>query len=435
MSMQKLKILLIGSGGRESAIAIAIQKQIKNQKSDDSVFIEDFVVAPGNPQIASFAKCIKIDLSNESIVDFCKQNDINLVVVGPEDPLANGICDALNLANIKAFGPSKVAAKLESSKIFMKDFCEKYKIPTAKYKTFTNQNTISQILSFANQIGYPIVLKTDGLAAGKGVVICDDENAFCKNLEEYFSGKFGTASKSIVVEEFLTGKEVSFFALSDGKNFKTFFYACDHKKLLDDNLGPNTGGMGTYSFKAILNDASIKNAEDLVIKPLVNGMAELGMPYKGVIFAGLMLTPNGIRLIEYNVRFGDPETQAMLPLLQNNITDVFLAVTDDCLDKLELKFSDDACINVVCASGGYPDAYKKSILIRGLQDIDQSQAEVIECGTALNEQGELVTSGGRVLSVRAVATNIAQAREKAYKQIEKIEFEGCYYRKDIAKNL
>jgi phosphoribosylamine--glycine ligase len=433
--MQKLKILLIGSGGRESAIAIAIQKQINSQKPDASVFIEDFFVAPGNPQIASFAKCIKINLSNELIVDFCKQNHINLVIVGPEDPLANGICDALQKAGIKAFGPSAAAAKLESSKIFMKDFCLKYNIPTAKYKTFTSQNTTEEVLSFATQIGYPIVLKTDGLAAGKGVVICEDEGTFCKNLEEYFNGKFGKASKSIVVEEFLTGKEVSFFALSDGKNFKTFFYACDHKKLLDNNQGPNTGGMGTYSFKSILNEASIKEAENLVIKPLVGGMLELSTPYKGVIFAGLMLTQKGIRLIEYNVRFGDPETQAMLPLLQNDITDIFLAVTDGTLDKLELKFSDDACINVVCVSGWYPDAYKKDILIKGLQNIEASQAEVIHCGTALNAKGELVTAGGRVLSLRAVGNSIAEARVKAYNQIEKIEFEGCYYRKDIAKNL
>jgi len=421
----KLRILLIGSGGRESAVAIAVNKEIQQPNS----IIEDFFAIPSNPQIAKLAKSFNISTDNESVKNFCLQNKINLVIVGPEDPLAKGIVDYLESFGIKVFGPSKAAARLESSKIFMKNFCAKYKIPTAQYQTFTSNDDVALILQYADSLGYPVVLKTDGLAAGKGVVICQSKQDFTNNLKEYLDGKFGLSSKSIVVEEFLTGTEVSFFALSDGIDFKTFFYACDHKRLLDGDKGPNTGGMGTYSFKNILTKEQITQTEQSIIAPLVKGMTEEGCPYKGVIFAGLMLTAKGIKLIEYNVRFGDPETQAMLPLLKNNITDIFLASVNNNIKNLELEFSDDVCVNVVCVSGGYPDDYKKGCEITGHQTLS-SDVEFIHCGTKLDGD-KLVTNGGRVASVRVTSSNMQIAKSKVYPEMAKLKFDGLFYRKDI----
>ena len=526
-------VLLIGSGGRESAIIMSIiSSQIKmlyafenfankgsvimsgdaiascitrlkdfcknrtniqensseffanllknqNQHLLDGYLNPDFIVdnlycIPANPQIAKFCNIVNISTSNDSIVNFCKKNDIKFVIIGPEDPLADGLVDELEKIGIKAFGPSKLASQIESSKIFMKDFCTEFKIPTAKYATFySDKNSKDEIILFAQDLlntgSTQIVLKTNGLAAGKGVIICQNLDEFKTNLDSYFNGKFGTASQSIVVEEFMQGTEVSFFALCDGTHFKTIGYACDHKKLLDGNQGPNTGGMGTYSYKEILTNQQISEVEQNIIKPLVMGMFAKNHPYRGVIFAGLMLTKQGIRLIEYNARFGDPETQAILPLLNNNIMELLYAATTS-VKTLNIDLQNAACINVVCVSGGYPDEYKKGIeiqidsknvitspfveelnkdkqqiktsilgllkneianLFKNKNKNNQNLAQVIHCGTAINNKCNLVTNGGRVISVCAKAKTIIQARNIVYNAIKSIKFDGMFYRKDI----
>jgi phosphoribosylamine--glycine ligase len=516
-----MKVLVIGSGGRESAIVIAIiQSQmvmryaIKKQKIEDwdvlsqkidnfikqhdflqsrlqykqskcfyksllknshnsvkqgyvdkNLIVDDLFCIPANPQIATLCKTENISIDNNSIKNFCTLNKIDLVVIGPEDPLANGLTDELEAIGIKVFGPSKLAARIESSKIFMKDFCAKFNIPTAKYKTFYNDiNSREEIINFAKQVSNnnlsPVVIKTNGLAAGKGVAICNTVEDFSKELNEYFEGKFGDASKSIVVEEFMDGREVSFFALCDGKNFQTIGYACDHKKLLDGNNGPNTGGMGTYSYKNILTRDQITDVEQNIIKPLVDGMLADGHPYRGVIFAGLMITKDGIKLIEYNARFGDPETQAILPLIKNNFLQIAVCGVDG-VDNLQIQLHNSACVNVVCVSGGYPESYKKGVeifinkksfsnarltkktpvesknikhsllhFITNLCAMFNFKPQIIHCGV-VEKNSRIFTNGGRVVSVRSVKCNLDCARKSVYKALKSIKFEGMYYRKDI----
>lgn len=434
-----------------------------------SYVVSDLYCALSNTQIASICKTADISLDNNSIVNFCKTNGINLVIIGPEEPLANGLADDLIAEGIKVFGPSKLASQIESSKIFMKNFCTQYNIPTAKYETFySDKHSKQQIIDFAKQIsqgGLPIVLKTNGLAAGKGVAICSSIAEFELELDDYFNGKFGSASQSIVVEQFMQGSEVSFFALCDGTHFKTLPYACDHKKLLDGNKGPNTGGMGTFSHKAILNNQQIAEVEANIIAPLVKGMFAENHPYKGVIFAGLMITNNGIKLIEYNARLGDPETQCILPLIKNNFLQIVFGAIEG-VNGFDIELENSACVNVVCVAGGYPDKYNKGdeIIIKTktfqnaiitnkshLENISEKQLtawqiikndiknlfnprqflpQIIHCGVATNGK-KLTTNGGRVISVRAKASTMHEARSNVYRSLKSIKFTGMFYRKDI----
>ena len=422
-----MNILLLGSGGRESAIALSIQKSIFSGS------VAKLFAIPGNPQIETIGTCHNVLLDNRVIKDFCVENNIQLVIVGPEELLANGLVDYLGSFDIAAFGPSQKAAQIESSKIFMKDFCTKYNIPTAKYRTFyKDKDSKDDIIRFAQEIWLPIVLKTNGLANGKWVVICESFWDFEDELSEYFNGKFGDAGRSIVIEEFLYGKEVSFFSLSDGKHFKTIGYACDHKKLLDNNKWPNTGGMWTYSSKTILSEAQIDEINKHMIQPLVEWMNHEGHPYKWVIFAGIIITPQWIKLIEYNARFGDPETQSILPLLKNDIVELFLASVNGNLEGLQVEISDKACVNIVCVSHGYPNDYQINFPISWIEHLSEN-VSVFHSGTK-NNKNILVTNGWRVLSLCSIDDTIASAADNVYHEIEKIRFEGMQYRHDIWKN-
>jgi phosphoribosylamine--glycine ligase len=415
-----MKILLIGSGGRECALGLAITRSKLTTK---------LYSIPGNPYLENLGECLyEHPTDNASIVEFCKTNEIGLVVIGPEAFLEAGLADDLQTAGILAFGPSKLAAQIESSKQFMKDFCTKYNIPTAKYQNFTQTHSRTQILDFVSEIGYPAVLKTDGLAAGKGVVICNNQAEFEQELDEYFSGKFGAASKRIVVEEFMTGREVSFFAISDGTTALPFTHAGDYKRAYDGDKGANTGGMGAYSpspfFIKTMQDFTIQN----IINPLVEGMKAEGHPYIGVIFAGLILTPTGVRLIEFNARFGDPETQSMIMRLESDFVEIALKATQKQLKGFEIKFSTNLALNVVMASKGYPDEYTKGVQINGIEELNG--VEVFHAGTK-KQDGKIFTNGGRVLNITSTSSTYAEVRDKIYSQIHKIKCDNLFYRTDI----
>lgn len=428
-----MKILLLGNGGRENAIGYAIKKSLKCE----ALFFSPFNVGLDKLGCTYAGDVAK---SHIEVLGFCKQNAIDIVIVGPENLLANGIVDDLNKANILAFGPCAAGAQIESSKNFMKDFCIRYNIPTAKYKNFDlNAQNLSHILEFAEEIGYPAVLKTDGLAAGKGVVICNTKAELELNIAEYISGKFGSAGQKIVLEEFMSGKEVSFFAISDGKKAIKFAHASDYKRVYDNDLGPNTGGMGTFSPSIYITLEQEEYVMQRMIDPLVKGMLEDGVEYRGVIFAGLMITGPGrtdVKLIEYNCRFGDPETQSMLIRLDFNKTDlldVLAASSRGDLGNRQACFTNTTAVNVVMASKGYPENNSPSVEINGVHDIDED-VRVFFAGTKIDkESGMLQTSGGRVLSICATGLSFKEAREAVYSNISKVSFDGQHYRSDIAK--
>ena len=417
-----MKILIIGGGGREHAIAWKLSKSSR---------VEKIYCAPGNAGIAEIAECVNIGVMEfDRQVAFAKEHGIDLTVVAPDDPLAAGAVDAFEAAGLRAFGPRANAAILEGSKAFSKDLMKKYNIPTAAYETFTDPEEAIKYLETARM---PIVLKADGLALGKGVLICS-------NLEEAKEGvrtlmldkQFGSAGDEIVIEEFMTGREVSVLSFVDGKTIKIMTSAQDHKRAKDGDQGLNTGGMGTFSPSPFYTSEVDAFCREKIYQPTVDAMRAEGREFKGIIFFGLMLTEDGPKVLEYNARFGDPETQVVLPRMKNDLADLFEACIDGTLDQVELEFEDNAAVCVVLASDGYPEHYEKGYPISGLERFKDADGYfVFHAGTKLNDQGQIVTNGGRVLGVTATGGNLKEARANAYKATEWVEFGNKYMRNDI----
>jgi phosphoribosylamine---glycine ligase len=415
-----MKVLLLGSGGREHALAIALTK---------SPLLEVLFVAPGNPGMAALARAVALDITDHpAVAAFCKANRIDLVVVGPEAPLVAGIVDDLAVAGIKAFGPSKAAARLEGSKAFAKEFCALYKIPTAPYAGFTEA---APAKAYLREKGAPIVVKADGLAAGKGVVVAASVEEAEAAIGRMFSGEFGAAGQTIVIEDFLDGEEVSFFALCDGARATELASAQDHKCVGEGERGPNTGGMGAYSPAPVMDARMRERVMRQIVAPTLRGMAAMGAPFKGVLFAGLMMCPEGPRLIEYNVRFGDPETQAMLPRLDEDLLALLLACVEERLPERPARLSAKTALSVVLAAKGYPGAPVRGSEIRGVERAGAMPfVSITHAGT--KRQGQrLIADGGRVLNVTGVGADVAEARARAYAAIGMIDWPGGFYRRDI----
>ena len=410
-----MNVLLIGSGGREHALAWVLSA---------SPLLSKLYCAPGNAGIAAVAELAELDVGDHAgLVRFCGEQRISLVVVGPEAPLVAGLADALAARGIKVFGPSRAAAQLEGSKGFTKDLCREFNIPTAAYRRFAER---AAALAYVEAHALPVVIKVDGLAAGKGVTVADTRQAARAAVEACFD-----AGGELVIEDFLEGEEASFFALVDGTHALPLATAQDHKRAFDGDRGPNTGGMGAYSPAAVLTPALIDRTMDTIIRPTVAGMAQRGAPFKGVLFAGLMITAEGPKLIEYNVRFGDPECQVLMLRLKSDLLAALLATVDGVLKTFDLRWHEDAALTVVLAARGYPGPYAKGGEIRGL-DAAQAVAgvEVFHAGTA-RVGGRLLASGGRVLSVTARAGTVSEARRRAYEAVAKIDWPDGFYRTDI----
>ncbi len=415
-----MNILLIGSGGREHALAWALSA---------SPLCDRLFIAPGNPGTAQCGENIALDIGDHAaVVDFCKSRGVDLAVVGPEGPLVAGIVDALAAAGVKAFGPTAAAARLEGSKGFTKELCAQANIPTAAFARFT---TAEEALAYLRAKGAPIVVKADGLAAGKGVVVAMSLAEAEEAIAMMFSGGLGEAGAEVVIEEYLEGEEVSFFALADGATAIPLASAQDHKRVGDGDTGPNTGGMGAYSPAAALTPALQKRVMDEIIFPTVATMKANGAPFKGVLFAGLMLTKDGPKLIEYNVRFGDPECQVMMPRLKTDLVAALLASCDGVLANFDVRLWDDAALTVVMAANGYPGVVEKGSVIRGVEAAAaQENVLVFHAGTAMKDKA-LVANGGRVLAVTGLAPTVAEAQKRAYGAVAAIDWPGGFCRKDI----
>lgn len=414
-----MKILVVGSGGREHALAWKIKQ---------SPLVSKLYCAPGNAGIASVAECVALN-DDAAIVEFSKTNAIDLVVIGPEVPLVNGLADGLRAAGIAAFGPSADAAQLEGSKGFTKDLCKEFNIPTAGYERFS---ALEPALEYAAKHPLPVVLKADGLAAGKGVIIATTAEEAREALIEMFGGKFGAAGAEVVIEEFMQGEELSFFAIADGERAVTIGAAQDHKRVGEGDTGPNTGGMGTYILDELL-PADLENTiMQTIIDPTLHGMKMRGMPFQGVFFAGLMLTDEGPKLIEYNTRFGDPETQSLMIHLDEDIVPYLLASAKGDLSNLKKPTHKDAAVMcVVMASKGYPESYEKNTPINNLDAASAlPDVQIFHAGTAMKD-GQLVATGGRVLNICAHGKTLAEAKEKAYKAVDAVEWDNGFCRRDI----
>lgn len=417
-----MKILIVGGGGREHAIAWKLAKSPK---------VEKMYCAPGNAGIAEVAECVNIGVMEfDKLVAFAKEHEIDLTVVAPDDPLAAGAVDAFEAAGLRAFGPRANAAILEGSKAFSKDLMKKYGIPTAAYETF---NDPEKALAYLETAKMPIVLKADGLALGKGVLICKDLEEAKAGVKTLMMDKqFGSAGDEIVIEEFMTGREVSVLSFVDGKTIKIMTSAQDHKRAKDGDQGLNTGGMGTFSPSPFYTTQVDAFCREHIYQKTVDAMKAEGREFKGIIFFGLMLTADGPKVLEYNARFGDPETQVVLPRMKNDLVDLFEACIDGTLDQIDLEFEDNAAVCVVLASAGYPEHYEKGFEIRGLESFkDRDGYYVFHAGSKFDEQGRVVTNGGRVLGVTATGTNLKEARANAYKAAEWIDFDNKYMRHDI----
>ena len=419
-----MKLLLIGSGRREHALA---------WKLAQSPLVETLHCAPGNAGIAEVADIVDVKADDMiGLIALIQREAYDFVVVGPEQPLAMGIVDALNEMDVKSFGPIQAAAQLESSKAFTKALCDRYKIPTADYDVFTD---IKEAKAFLKTMKAPYVLKADGLAAGKGVVIPETLKEAEAELKEFFSGKFGDASKTVLIEEFMQGQEVSFFAISDGKTALPLIAAQDHKRAFDGDKGPNTGGMGAYSPAPVFTDEIMATVMEKIIQPTIYGMAKDGHPFKGVLFAGLMITEDGPKLIEYNARFGDPECQVIMRRLQSDLLPILLAAEAGELDKLEAPaWFEEPVANVVLAAKGYPGTYKKGTIINGVEDANEKDGVVVfHAGTRRGTNcGKLKANGGRVLNVTASGETLKDAVDKAYAAVEDIKWSQKQFRTDIA---
>jgi phosphoribosylamine--glycine ligase len=415
-----MHILLLGSGGREHALAWKIAA---------SPLVTKLWCAPGNAGIAREAECVALDIADHAaVIEFCKQNAINLVVVGPETPLAAGIVDDLARVGIKAFGPSKQASQLESSKAFTKALCTEFNIPTGAYGRFTNAE---DALAYVRQQGAPIVVKADGLAAGKGVVVAQTLREGEDAIAMMFDGAFGAAGAEVVIEEFLSGREISFFALSDGDTAIPLASAQDHKRVFDHDQGPNTGGMGAYSPTPFVTPEIHAEIMAKIILPTVNGMKARGTPFRGVLYAGVMLTPDGPKLFEYNVRFGDPECQVLMLRMMSDIVPALLASCDGQLKNFDLRWFPDAALTVVMAAKGYPGDYAKGSRIEGLDDAAKVDGvEIFHAGTIAKDR-IILANGGRVLNICAMGKTIAEAQARAYEAVDRIRWPEGFCRRDI----
>lgn len=420
-----MKVLIVGSGGREHAIAYACSKSSR---------VDKIYCAPGNAGIGQIAECVPIGaMEFDKLVDFAKANAIDLTVIGMDDPLVGGVVDAFEAEGLRVFGPRKNAAILEGSKAFSKDLMKKYNIPTAAYENF---DSADEALKYLETAEFPIVLKADGLALGKGVLICNTLEEAKEGVRTLMLDKqFGTAGDRIVIEEFMVGREVSVLSFVDGNTIKIMSSAQDHKRAKDGDQGLNTGGMGTFSPSPFYTAEVDEFCKKYVYQATVDAMKAEGREFKGVIFFGLMLTEKGPRVLEYNARFGDPEAQVVLPRLKNDIIDVFEACIDGTLDKLDLQFEDNACVCVVLASDGYPVSYEKGKLITGLDKFDDVDGYYcFHAGTKLADEG-IVTNGGRVLGITAKGSTLVEARANAYEATKWVEFENKYMRNDIGKAI
>jgi phosphoribosylamine--glycine ligase len=417
-----MNILLLGAGGREHALA---------WKMAASPLTDRLYCAPGNAGIAREAQNVAVDLGDHAaVINFCQQNAIDFVVVGPEAPLVAGIVDDLEAAGIKAFGPSKAAARLEGSKGFAKDLCQANAIPTAAYECF---NVAAPAKDYVRKKGAPIVVKADGLAAGKGVVVAETMAQAEEAIDMLLGGGLGAAGAELVVEEFLSGEEASFFALCDGENAIPLAAAQDHKRAFDNDQGPNTGGMGAYSPAPVMTPEMTGRTMNEIVMPTLRAMRALGAPYKGVLFAGLMLTPQGPKLIEYNVRFGDPECQVLMLRLMSDLVPALLAARDGVLKNFDLRWYPQSALTVVMAAKGYPGHYATGSVIRGLEEAAAIEGvEIFHAGTK-EEGGKILSHGGRVLDVCGVGKNVAEAQAKAYAAVDKIDWPEGFCRRDIGR--
>ena len=419
-----MKVLVLGSGAREHAMCWSLA---------NSPLISKLICAPGNPGIAEEAQCIDININNNNeIISLALKEKVDLVIPGPEIPLVNGIIDELNKVNIKAFGPSKEASKLEGSKQFTKNICNLANIPTADSESFSNRE---DAINYIKKNKLPIVIKADGLAAGKGVVIAQNEKEAITAIDNSFNGAFGEAGKTVLIEEYLEGIEASFFALCDGITAIPLTNAQDHKRVGDGDTGPNTGGMGAFSPTPHLTESLNNDIINHFITPTLIEMDKRGSPFQGILYAGLMLTKNGPKLIEYNVRFGDPECQVILTRIKSNLFEAILAAVDHTLEKFHLRFYEEVALTVVMASKGYPGEYKANSIINGITEANNVKGvKVFHAGTKLDSDRNILSNGGRVLSITANAKNMEEARVLAYKAIDYIKWDDGFYRKDIGKN-
>jgi phosphoribosylamine--glycine ligase len=415
-----MNILILGSGGREHALAWAIKQ---NPKTDR------LIVAPGNAGIAQLAECADIDiLSGQTVVTFCEENAIDFVIIGPEAPLAAGVADATRAAGILTFGPSAAAAKLEASKAFTKEICDACAAPTAAYARFTEA---APARAYIQAKGAPIVVKADGLAAGKGVIVAMTEAEALAAIDDMFGGEFGAAGAEVVIEDFMTGEEASFFILTDGTHALPIGTAQDHKRVGDGDTGPNTGGMGAYSPAPVLTDAIAQSAMDQIVLPTIREMARRGTPYQGVLYAGLMIEGGQPRLVEYNARFGDPETQVLMLRLGAQALDLLLACAEGRLDKARVNWADDHALTVVMAAKGYPGAYAKGSAIRGLAALPETSSQMVFHAGTTERDGQITATGGRVLNVTARGATLAEAQAKAYAMVDSIDWPEGFCRRDI----
>ncbi|CAK01075.1 phosphoribosylamine--glycine ligase [Bartonella tribocorum] len=415
-----MNILLIGSGGREHALAWKIAA---------SPLLKKLYCAPGNPATTEFGENINLDIDDHPLViDFCKEHSIDLVIVGPEAPLVSGITDSLNRAKICVFGPTQKAAQLEGSKAFTKDLCRKNNIPTGSYQCF---NDAAKAKAYIHQRGVPIVIKADGLAAGKGVVVATTIEEAFNAVDACFKSAFGDAGNKIVIESFLEGEEASFFCLCDGKIALPFGSAQDHKRVGDGDTGANTGGMGAYSPAPIMTEEMVNRTLKEIVEPALKSMHEIGAPFKGILFVGLMITQKGPELIEFNVRFGDPECQVLMMRLKDDILPIFLAAAQGKLENKPLQWSDETALTVVMAAHGYPSSPQKGTVIRNVDKVNTlPDVKVFQAGTALRN-GELIANGGRVLNITATGKTITNAQKRAYEAVDCIDWPEGFVRRDI----
>ena len=417
-----MNILLVGSGAREHTIAWKLRQSPR---------VEELLVAPGNAGTAQIARNLPQTKANdiEGIVRAAREHKVHLVVVGPEEPLTLGLVDRLTAEGIAAFGPSKAAAHLEGSKAFCKELCQRHGIPHARGASFTSRDDARAYLREFDRV--PVV-KASGLAAGKGAIVCETQEEALQAIDRMLvEGVFGEAGRTVVIEERLSGPEISVFAFTDGRTVVPMVPACDYKRAFDGDEGPNTGGMGSFSQPAWYDAALAETVRTRILEPAVRGMEAEGRPYRGVLYGGLMITADGPKVLEFNCRFGDPEAQVTLPRLKSDLAVILWAVATDQLHKADVQWSDEACVGVVMASGGYPDEYDTGFPIAGLSSVEED-ALIFHAGTRLDEEGGVVTSGGRVLTVAALGASLSEARGKAYRNVQRIHFSKCHYRRDIA---
>ena len=414
-----MKIAILGSGGREHALTFSISKSNKVKK---------IYCIPGNAGTSSLAENISIDINNfETVYEFLKKNNIDLVIVGPEDPLVNGIVDYLEKLNIKVFGPNKIASQLEGSKIFTKNLCKKYNIPTAEFGIFKNAE---ESYNYIDNAKHPLVIKADNLAAGKGVYICREKKESYLAVKEIFDGKFGTA-KNILFEEFLVGEEMSYFIVSDGKTFKYFGSAQDHKRVGEGDKGKNTGGMGAYSPSRLFNKELEQKILEKIIKPTLKGINDLGTIYKGFLYAGLMIVKGEPYLIEYNVRMGDPECQTILPTLDTDIINIFQSCIDEKLDEIDIKWINKKSLCVVLCSNGYPDKYEKNLIINNFEKLSLNENNYLFHAGTQKQNNKIYAVGGRVLNFISISNSYIEAKKNIHKNLKKLNWEKGFFRKDI----